>query len=1847
MTTSKFKMSNKVLSVLLCIALLLTYLPLSSLTVSAATTTGSCGTSADYTLTDDGVLTITGSGAIEKNAFSKLAGYSNNNSSFTAYLSIKQVIIGEGITEVGEQAFLQCENITSVTLPSTVTKIKAKAFKDCTSLQTVNFPGGLTNIETQAFNGCEKLESISLPSTLSSIGNEAFQYCYALKEVYLAEGIKTIGRGMFSQCKVLTSITIPASVTTVKQWVFNSCTALTSITIKGKDTSFTSTASFQSCTQAITFTVPCDYDESKVTQATPPTGSTFSKTLHTDADGDGKCDNADCKGAPAVTSVSLNKSTITLDALDATEMLTATVAPDGANNGVTWGSSNTLVATVDGTGKVTARGKGTATITATTVEGSKTATCKVTVSLPENPVESVSLSQTSLTLGVGHQYELDATITPENADIKTVTWASDNTAVATVNTDGIVTGVAVGTATITVTTTDGEKTDTCTVTVIQHTHSWNTYTGTCGGCSMTHDTHGAYTWTDGKCSVCGVIGGTCGKVYEEETVEYILTSDNEGSTYTITISGSGYMGEYLGDTFNDNPPWNDYRSKITTAVVKNGVKDIGWGSFQDHTALTSVTIPDNIEEIKSSAFAGTTALKSIELPDNLKKLGSAAFSGSGITAIEIPNGADILFSAFKDCKGLSSVTLPNDLTDIDGYVFEGCESLTSITLPWTITEIGTEAFYCSGLTSITIPTAVTKIGERAFTATKLTSVEIPASVKTLGDAAFSACRSLKTVTITGTDLSVDEYVFAYADSLESLTIRNTGTVTLGDWAFGIETGTTDKLNSITLPAGVTYATSYAETFKNRNTPVTGVSLDKTVLELYTGGSETLEATVHPENAGNKNVTWTSDDESIATVDKNGLVTGIAGGTATITVTTEYGNYTATCSVKVFSHTHNWTYTASGDTITATCNNTDNNCTSSDGGSVTLKVEDACYTGSPVAATVEGSFTNGATYTVTYNGSETAPSTVDTHTAKLTVSENGTAKQSVTADYTISYLPAPAPAYIINGGYQNGNTYWFKNGETITVSAPADYKISTALNGAYGDSVTFSESDSKVIYLKNADGEMTDAIPISEPLSFDKTAPTGRIQIKDRGFWETLLNKITFGLFFKGDAVATVTAEDADGSGIQSVEYYVASEDLINDSTLVDAAAIAELETAVGDKWSTYDEEIPLEKNAQSVIYVKITDNVGSVTYISSEGIVLYTDAEADTDSVSTPYKAGENKDIAVKLNGNTVKSVANGTTTLTAGTDYTVDGSTITLKAEYLDALNAGEYTFTVSYNPLGMEYEEATVNDVPATTTFRVVIEMVDQNAPAVQSSDETVSGKADGSITGVNDTMEYRKEGDDIYTAISGDTVTNLAAGNYYVRVKGDGNHNPSPDTAVTIAAGRKLTVTVPTAEEQIVYTLTVDKHEFDWQGQVVITFALADGYSKSTTDFAVKVNDTAITLDENDQYTVTGSQTDLTITVAGVVDATPPEAEIAIAANAWTAFLNDITFGLFFKETQGVTITATDMGSGVDAIYYYISEDVLTEDEVKALSADKWTLYDADNKPSVDPDKQCVVYAKATDKAQNVQFISSTGLVFDGTAPVLVGIENGGVYYGDKIFKAIDDHFLKIEVDGTDITDTTQGDDEYKIVADNAEHTVTVTDKAGNVTEWTITVYKQYTVTFVVDGETLTTQTVNYKADADMPEIPTKTGYDRTAPVWDKDGKNITADTEINAVYTINKYTVTFMDENGVYKTVTVKHGETIEMPDPPTKDGYTVTWERDVDTVTADVTVKAVYAKIPVADPTSPQTGHDDQTGDDTQQNNDAQTGESPQTGETGNLWLCFALLFVSGGGLFGTVIYKKKQEAEET
>lgn len=178
------------------------YLLLITLLVSLsayAEKTGTCGDNLEWKLTDEGVLTITGTGEMQD--------WNDYSSPWYENESVKQVIIGDGVTTIGDWAFSYCRALTSITIPNSVTTIGDNAFESCSSLT-----------------------SITIPNSVTTIGDYAFSYCRALTSVIISNSVTTIGERTFANCYSLTSVTIPSSVTRIEDGAFSDCGNVKQIT---------------------------------------------------------------------------------------------------------------------------------------------------------------------------------------------------------------------------------------------------------------------------------------------------------------------------------------------------------------------------------------------------------------------------------------------------------------------------------------------------------------------------------------------------------------------------------------------------------------------------------------------------------------------------------------------------------------------------------------------------------------------------------------------------------------------------------------------------------------------------------------------------------------------------------------------------------------------------------------------------------------------------------------------------------------------------------------------------------------------------------------------------------------------------------------------------------------------------------------------------------------------------------------------------------------------------------------------------------------------------------------------------------------------------------------------------------------------------------------------------------------------------------------------------------------------------------------------------------------------------------------------------------------------------------
>lgn len=534
------------------------------------------------------------------------------------------------------------------------------------------------------------------------------------------------------------------------------------------------------------------------------------------------------------------------------------------------------------------------------------------------------------------------------------------------------------------------------------------------------------------------------------------------------------------------------------------------------------------------------------------------------------------------------------------------------------------------------------------------------------------------------------------------------------------------------------------------------------------------------------------------------VSGIPAG-ATVTYGTTEGTYDlSTCPTYINAGVHTVYYKVSADGYTDYTSSADITVNPKP---VTLNWSntDLTYTGSEQEVTAEVSNKASGTdsFTITYNNNK--KTAAGEYTATVTGLGNDnytlTGATGVTQNWGISYLEADAT---VSGTL--GNNDWYISDVTLT-PATTGYKISA--NGTnWQDSLVIStEGENTVTYYLKQESTNYLTEQKSKVIKIDKTAPDGTVSISTDS-WIDFWNRVTFGWFFKETQEVTVTAQDTTGgSGIDKVYYYKAA------TPISDAAGLEDV------SWkSASNNKFNIEKNEKRYVYVKIEDKAGNTYYISTDGIVVYSDAAQVTTEITYTKKSLQNADAVVALNGNTIKEVRNGESVLTRGTDYTIssDGATITFAATYLQGLDANDYIINVSYNPGGETYVEKAGNVPPVDTTIKLsVINAVGSVTGISDISKEydgtgvnapTFTTTNDRGTNGSNVTIEYRKadEDEDTYT-----TEKPKDAGSYVVRitVEADSNYKKVFAEKEFTISPKEVNATVSVADRAYNGTKTVE--------------------------------------------------------------------------------------------------------------------------------------------------------------------------------------------------------------------------------------------------------------------------------------------------------------------------------------------------------------------------------------------------------------------------------------------------------
>ena len=212
------------------------------------------GENLSWTLTDDGVLTISGSGRMFDASYDASI-YNYNTPWYAQGNLIKTAVIGQGVTSIGAYAFYVCPSLSDIVIPASVTQMGSNVFAGCRALASVSIPESVTAIPDSAFYGCTSLDGVILPGSTTSIGAYAFWGCSALSEIVIPEGVIQMENGAFYGCRALASVSIPEGITFIPSFAFYDCSSLDGVIIPQGVTNIGSSA-FNGCRSLSEIVIP-------------------------------------------------------------------------------------------------------------------------------------------------------------------------------------------------------------------------------------------------------------------------------------------------------------------------------------------------------------------------------------------------------------------------------------------------------------------------------------------------------------------------------------------------------------------------------------------------------------------------------------------------------------------------------------------------------------------------------------------------------------------------------------------------------------------------------------------------------------------------------------------------------------------------------------------------------------------------------------------------------------------------------------------------------------------------------------------------------------------------------------------------------------------------------------------------------------------------------------------------------------------------------------------------------------------------------------------------------------------------------------------------------------------------------------------------------------------------------------------------------------------------------------------------------------------------------------------------------------------------------------------------------
>lgn len=845
------------------------------------------------------------------------------NGTFEDCHNLTNVTIPYGVTWIGNFAFSECSSLKEIFIPESVMGFGAFAFCNCKNLTTINIPDKVSSIKNNTFRGCNNLSSISFPDKLNIIESRSFEGCNSLTTVIFPQNLTTIEEYAFDSCDSLTSISLPESIETLGIFAFGYCHALEEILAYSKEPKPIHSTVFSKDTyeKAILY-VPNGAKESYLNS---DTWNHFSNIVEMQ-----KID---------VEEIILNTNSIAL-AIGDRKRIQATIIPDNATDKtIIWNSSNNNIARVlDGV--VIAKNKGVATITAEI--GGKSTTCTVTVAEDVIEVTDLTLNKSELNLIEGESSSITALILPNNATNKVVYWQSSDENIVTVNKNGRIVAISEGVAKITAKI--EELSATCMVTVEkgeiahdgitsisqlsntqlyyisqpQHSKGLTSWAVAEGGAVLKSNVDLGLTAnandTRQQFAFISNDGGATLYLYHAAEMKFVnkdgLLSNEPADP--IYFKEGAYENTFFA-YFDNNHQINVNGSKqmtIDTWSIADGGNSctiVPIASFDPTEALKTFTVKVTgitlNQTTKTLKVGNSFTLTATVTPDNVtdrtvtwmtSNYAVANVSNGMVTAVGVGTATITAKAGYYSATCIVTVegggATDNGITSISQlsntklyYVSQPYRNNTS----WAVAE-GGDAMKSNVYLKLTADANDTR-QQFAF-------------ISNDGGAMHYLYHAAEKKFVNKDGLLSNEPIapiyfkegayantfIAYFDESHYINITSSGYMTIDSWY------TPDGGNSCVLVPVASF--NPTEALSAFTVGATGITLDKKSAKMIEGENLQLTATVMPENATDKTVTWISTKPEVATVDENGVVTAIKAGRATITA--KIGDIKATCMVTV-------------------------------------------------------------------------------------------------------------------------------------------------------------------------------------------------------------------------------------------------------------------------------------------------------------------------------------------------------------------------------------------------------------------------------------------------------------------------------------------------------------------------------------------------------------------------------------------------------------------------------------------------------------------------------------------------------------------------------------------------------------------------------------------------------------------------------------------------------------------------------------------------------------------------------------------------------------------------------------